>query len=112
MSVGSWCIRIAIIKCVVDVSRSPFVASDDWLVRDLRGGVLVQPYILWMYHVGSARYIFIPYLDTYVIGPTIFTEQGNLVRVYVFLPVVDLYDLVGRWLEDGEARVGLLPTSS
>ena len=55
---------------------------------------------------------YVPYLETYIVCTTLFNKEGNLVCIYVVRIIMDLYEHVGRWLEDGVARFGLIPTSS
>ena len=101
---------MAVVKCVIDISGSSIITTDYWLVWDLRGMLLAQPYVAWVYHVGNTWCIFIPDLHSYVVGPTYFDKQGDLVRVYMVLPVVDFYVPLSWWSENSEARVRLLPT--
>ena len=112
VSVRGWLVQTGGTECVIDVSSFPFFTSNYWLVPNLCVGFLVQRHAIGVYHVGLARCFFAPYIETYIVHPADFYEDGDLTCIDVFRPVMDFCDLVGRWLEDGVARFGLVPTSS
>ena len=86
--------------------------SNYWLVLNLCVGFLVQSNVIRVYHVDLVRRLLIPYHETYIIHPANFNKDGDLTCIDVFRTVMGLCDLIGRWLEDGIARFGRVPTSS
>ena len=77
MSVGGWFVQFGGVDSIIDISGTPFFTSDSWLVWDSRIGVLVQPYVVGAYHVELIGFVLIPYLDVYLVLPTLYDEDDN-----------------------------------